>query len=104
MHAHRRVGLLFRSSGISHVSKLLPGNGMRKGSLTVVGTGIRLSQMTMEARLSIESADKVLYTVADAVTETAIKKLNSTAESLQPLYKPGKYCLVTYQEMVDRIL
>jgi uncharacterized protein YabN with tetrapyrrole methylase and pyrophosphatase domain len=77
---------------------------MRKGSLTVVGTGIRLSQMTMEARISIESADKVLYAVADAVTETAIKKLNSTAESLQPFYKPGKYCLVTYREMVNRIL
>src|SRR6266446_9477979 len=77
---------------------------MRKGSLTVVGTGIRLSQMTVEARISIESAHKVLYAVADAVTETAIKKLNSTAESLQPFYKPGKYCLLTYQEMVDRIL
>jgi uncharacterized protein YabN with tetrapyrrole methylase and pyrophosphatase domain len=77
---------------------------MRKGSLTVVGTGIRLSQMSMEARISIESADKVLYAVADSVTETAIKKMNSTAESLQPLYKPGKYCLLTYQEMVDRIL
>src|SRR5947209_6787221 len=77
---------------------------MRKGSLTVVGTGIRLSQMTMEARIAMESADKVLYAVADAVTETAIKQLNSTAESLQPLYKPGKYCLVTYQEMVDRML
>jgi uncharacterized protein YabN with tetrapyrrole methylase and pyrophosphatase domain len=77
---------------------------MRKGSLTVVGTGIRLSQMTMEARLAIESADKVLFSVADAVTETAIKKMNSTAESLQPFYKPGKYCLVTYKEMVNRIL
>jgi uncharacterized protein YabN with tetrapyrrole methylase and pyrophosphatase domain len=60
--------------------------------------------MTVEARISIESADKVLYAVADAVTETAIKKMNSTAESLQPFYKPGKYCLLTYQEMVDRIL
>lgn len=77
---------------------------MRKGSLTVVGTGIRLSQMTMEARLAIESADKVLYAVADAVTETAIKRLNSTAESLQPFYRPGKYCLVTYKDMVERIL
>ena len=77
---------------------------MRKGSLTVVGTGIRLSQMSMEARISIESAQKVLYTVADAVTESAIKKLNSTAESLQPFYKPDKHCLVTYQEMVERIL
>jgi uncharacterized protein YabN with tetrapyrrole methylase and pyrophosphatase domain len=77
---------------------------MPRGSLTVVGTGIRLSQMTMEARISIQSADKVLYAVADAVTEKAIQKLNATAESLQPFYKPGKYCLVTYQDMVDRIL
>jgi hypothetical protein len=77
---------------------------MRSGSLTVVGTGIRLSQLSTETRISIESADKVLYSVADAVTETAIKKLNSTAESLQPFYGPNKFCLVTYTEMVDRIL
>ena len=77
---------------------------MRSGSLTVVGTGIRLSQLSIEARVSIESADKVLYSVADAVTETAIKKLNSTAESLQPFYGPNKFCLVTYTEMTDRIL
>jgi uncharacterized protein YabN with tetrapyrrole methylase and pyrophosphatase domain len=60
--------------------------------------------MTMEARTAIRSADKVLYSVADAVTETAIKKLNPTAESLQPLYGPDKYCLVTYRQMVQRIL
>jgi uncharacterized protein YabN with tetrapyrrole methylase and pyrophosphatase domain len=60
--------------------------------------------MSMEARNSIKSAQKVLYSVADAVTETAIKKLNSTAESLQPFYGPNKHCLVTYQEMVERIL
>jgi uncharacterized protein YabN with tetrapyrrole methylase and pyrophosphatase domain len=77
---------------------------MRLGSLTVVGTGIRLSQMSMEARTSIKSAEKVLYSAADPVTESAIKKLNSTAESLQPLYAPGKYCLVTYREMTARIL
>jgi uncharacterized protein YabN with tetrapyrrole methylase and pyrophosphatase domain len=58
----------------------------------------------MEARVSIKSAEKVLYSVADAVTETAIKKLNSTAESLQPFYSADKYCLITYREMVQRIL
>jgi hypothetical protein len=77
---------------------------MRAGSLTIVGTGIRLSQLSIEARVSIESADQVLYSVADAVTESAIKKLNSTAESLQPFYGPNKFCLVTYTEMVERIL
>jgi uncharacterized protein YabN with tetrapyrrole methylase and pyrophosphatase domain len=80
------------------------GMRMRSGSLTVVGTGIRLSQLSLEARISIESADKVLYSVADVVTESAIKKLNSTAESLQPFYGPDKHCLVTYEEMVERIL
>jgi uncharacterized protein YabN with tetrapyrrole methylase and pyrophosphatase domain len=78
--------------------------GMRSGTLTVVGTGIRLSQLSMEARVAIESADKVLYAVADVVTESAIKKLNSKAESLQPFYGPDKHCLVTYVEMVERIL
>jgi uncharacterized protein YabN with tetrapyrrole methylase and pyrophosphatase domain len=77
---------------------------MALGSLTVVGTGIRLSQMSLEARTSIRAAQKVLYSVADAVTEAAIRKLNATAESLQPLYGPDKYCLVTYREMVRRIL
>lgn len=77
---------------------------MASGSLTVVGTGIRLSQMSMEARTAIQSADQVLFAVADAVTEAAIRKLNPKAESLQPLYGPGKYCLATYRQMVQRIL
>ena len=77
---------------------------MASGSLTVVGTGIRLSQMSLEARAAIRSADQVLYSVADPVTEAAIQKLNATAESLQPFYGPDKYCLVTYREMVQRIL
>jgi uncharacterized protein YabN with tetrapyrrole methylase and pyrophosphatase domain len=60
--------------------------------------------MSAETRISIKSAQKVLYCVADAVTESAIKKLNSSAESLQPFYGPDKHCLVTYLEMVERIL
>ena len=77
---------------------------MPAGSLTVVGTGIRLSQMSMEARISVESADKVLYSVADAVTETALQKLNHTAESLQRFYGPRKHRMITYLQMVERIL
>jgi uncharacterized protein YabN with tetrapyrrole methylase and pyrophosphatase domain len=77
---------------------------MSAGSLTVVGTGIRLSQMSMEARVAIESAQKVLYAVADAVTETAVKQINPTAESLQPFYGKDKHRLVSYLEMVERVL
>jgi uncharacterized protein YabN with tetrapyrrole methylase and pyrophosphatase domain len=58
----------------------------------------------MESRIAIESADKVLYSVADAVSNSAIKELNKTAESLQPFYGPDKHRLVSYLEMVERIL
>src|SRR5262249_40195363 len=56
--------------------------GRRSGSLTVVGTGIAVGQMTAEARASIEGADKVLYCVADAATERLIQRINPSAESL----------------------
>jgi uncharacterized protein YabN with tetrapyrrole methylase and pyrophosphatase domain len=81
-----------------------PGMSANAGSLTVVGTGIRLSQMSMEARVCIESAEQVLYAVADPVTEAGVKELNPTAESLQPFYGADKHRLVSYLEMVERIM
>jgi hypothetical protein len=63
---------------------------VRKGSLTVVGTGINVAQLTAEARSHISSADQVLYCVADAVTERLILQLSPTVESLYPMYGEGK--------------
>ncbi|MFB2919584.1 SAM-dependent methyltransferase [Aerosakkonema funiforme] len=78
---------------------------MNSGSLTIVGTGIRLiSQITPEARAYIEQAEKLLFVVADLPTIAWLKKINSTSESLSVFYQPGKNRLTTYLEMVERIL
>lgn len=78
---------------------------MAQGSLTVVGTGIRaVGQVTLEAASWIEKADRVLYHVADPVTENWLKSLNAKHESLGRFYEPHKARIHTYKEMVAHIL
>jgi hypothetical protein len=77
---------------------------MRAGSLTVIGTGIRLGQTSLEARACIEGADKVFYLVADLVTRHWIRTLRPGAESLDRFYHPAKFRANTYLQMVDRIM
>jgi uncharacterized protein YabN with tetrapyrrole methylase and pyrophosphatase domain len=77
---------------------------MVQGSLVVVGTGISVGQLTMEARGWIASAEKVLYCIADAATERLILKLNPNAESMYVFYGEGKLRKETYQQMVDRTM
>lgn len=78
---------------------------MKKGSLIVVGTGIRsVGQMTVESIAWIQRADKVLYVVSEPIAEAMILRLNPGAESLQKYYIHGKSRLQTYSEFVERIL
>jgi uncharacterized protein YabN with tetrapyrrole methylase and pyrophosphatase domain len=79
---------------------------MKKGSLVVVGTGIRtVGHMTLESIAWLKQADKVLYVVGDPIAESMIKELNPDgAESLTPMYAVGKQRIQTYNEMIDRIL
>jgi hypothetical protein len=77
---------------------------MPAGSLTVVGTGIRLSQISVEARSHIQSAQKLLFLVADPVTHTWLRDVNPRAESLAPFYSPDKLRRASYRGMVERIL
>ncbi len=73
--------------------------------LTVVGTGIRAGlQMTVEARLAIKQAARVLYLVADPVAEACIRNLNPAAESLWPMYQTGKPRIEIYETMIAKIL
>jgi uncharacterized protein YabN with tetrapyrrole methylase and pyrophosphatase domain len=82
------------------------GNGVRKGSLIVVGTGIRtVGHMTMEAVAWIKQADKVLHVVGDPVAELILKELNPQgAESMTGMYAEGKQRIDTYNQMVERTL
>jgi uncharacterized protein YabN with tetrapyrrole methylase and pyrophosphatase domain len=78
---------------------------MPRGSLEIVGTGIQAVQhMTLAARDSIKDADKVLYLLADAITQMWIIKLNPTAESLHDFYKDGRPRIQTYLDIVERLL
>jgi precorrin-3B methylase len=77
----------------------------KNGQLMVVGGGIRaISDMTLDAEGQIRVADKVLYCVADPVTERRLHALNKTAESLYDLYGNDKPRMKTYNEMIDKIL
>ena len=78
---------------------------MPRGSLVVVGTGIRAGvQLTPETRIAIESADLVLFLVAEPTTAETIARLNPAAESLHDLYEPGRERRLIYDAMVERIL
>ena len=77
-----------------------------KGSLIIVGTGIRtVGHLTMEAVAWIKQADKVLYVVGDPIAEAMLKELNPAgAESLTVLYAEGKQRIETYNQMIERTL
>jgi uncharacterized protein YabN with tetrapyrrole methylase and pyrophosphatase domain len=81
-----------------------PGAG--KGSLTVIGTGIRtVGQLTMEAIAWMRIADALLYVVGDPIAEEVMTRLNPKgAESMADCYQEGKERIHAYHAMVDRIL
>jgi siroheme synthase len=78
----------------------------KKGSLAVVGTGIRvMGQLTTEAIAWMKAADRVFYIVLDDVAERAIQILNPRgAESLAPCYARGKPRFESYSAMIDTIM
>lgn len=78
---------------------------MQKGSLVVVGTGIKaIGHVTLEAKSCIEGAEKLFHLVSDPLTVRWLADLNPTAESLFSSYVEGKDRLETYMEIVNRIL
>lgn len=78
---------------------------MGPGSLTVVGSGIQaVRHFTLEACAAIESADAVLYSVADPITERWIRDRNPHAESLRDCYRPDRKRIDTYYLMIERTM
>lgn len=78
---------------------------MARGSLIVVGTGIRLAQQcTPEARDAIEAADVVFAVVPDAIAEHWLGTLNTNLVSLQPFYGGERTRAETYEAMTDAIV
>src|ERR1700674_600095 len=77
-----------------------------RGSLVVVGTGIRsVGQMTIEALAWVQVADAVPYVVADPVAEDVVRFLNPKgAISLRGYYGDGMPRKDSYEAMVQHIL
>ncbi|MDI1482793.1 SAM-dependent methyltransferase [Polyangium sp. y55x31] len=76
-----------------------------KGSLAVVGTGIRtVGQLTGDTIARLKTASKVFYLVADIVGEQVIKQIQPAAESLGRFYRLGRSRKEAYDAMVERIL
>lgn len=78
---------------------------MSSGSLSIVGTGMRLEgQVTQEALSAMEHADKLFHLLQDIVSQHWLEELNPRAESLIDSYRPGRARRETYEEIVERVL
>ncbi|MBX3430042.1 MAG: hypothetical protein KF779_10735 [Hyphomonadaceae bacterium] len=78
---------------------------MTRGSLVVVGTGIKIAnQCTIEARYHIEAADVVFEVVGDQLAQNFLHSLNKNVVSLQGLYGPDRARSETYETMIETIL
>jgi uncharacterized protein YabN with tetrapyrrole methylase and pyrophosphatase domain len=93
------------SSGPRRRSRRKDADASRRGSLVVVGTGIKLAgHTTLETMACIQRAQKLLYLVTDPTTEAWLRQLNPNAESLEDTYAEGKSRYKTYEEMTARIM
>jgi Tetrapyrrole (Corrin/Porphyrin) Methylases len=77
----------------------------KRGSLVVVGTGIKLAaQTTLEALACMQRAEMLLCVVADPATECWLRRLTGSVTSLMDCYAEGKPRQVTYKQMAARIM
>lgn len=78
---------------------------MKRGSLTVVGTGIRMGvHVTPEARAAIDASDEFLHLGADPLAEEWLLGLHRRSTSLRSEYNVGESREAIYERMVERIL
>lgn len=78
---------------------------MTRGSLTVVGTGIRMGvHLTPEARAAIDSSDELLHLAPDLLSETWLLDLHPHSVSLRSEYQVGEPREAIYERIVERML
>lgn len=80
------------------------GDERRRGSLTIVGAGIRPGHVTREAIARIHRADKVLYLLAEIGPVRWLRELNPSAASLEDLYRLDRPFTEVYEDIVRTIL
>jgi len=77
---------------------------VKKGSLIIVGTGIRLgAQCTPEAEDAIKTGE-IVFAVVDPLTLQWLKTLNANVVCMQSLYAPNRSRRDTYERMAQTML
>ena len=78
---------------------------MAAGSLTVVGTGIRMGvHLTPEARAAIDISDELLHLAAETLAEEWLRGLHPRSTSLRSEYTIGESREAIYERIVERML
>ncbi|RDI48067.1 SAM-dependent methyltransferase [Aquicella lusitana] len=78
---------------------------MKKGSLTVVGSGIKfMSHLTIEAKNCIEKSEKILFLVNEPAMKEWLIKCNPSSQSLENAYNSHTFRIDSYNEMTNTIL
>src|SRR5262245_12268738 len=82
-----------------------PRSDSRRGSLVVVGIGIKLAaHATTEALECMRRAAKLFYLLTDPAAEAWVRRLNTSATTLDDCYAAGKPRDWSYRRMTDRII
>jgi len=77
----------------------------KKGTLTIVGTGIKIAgDMTIHTKAQIEQADIVYTIVPDKVSRQWLSRLNPNTIDLTALYGKSKSRLITYNQMANTLI
>lgn len=77
----------------------------RKGSLVVVGTGIKTTgQLTIEALAWMRQAEALVYVVGDPIAQAVITGIKPDAEDLSVYYKEGEQRIYAYEAMIQHVL
>jgi len=78
---------------------------VKKGSLTIVGTGFLVAgQVTPEALASMRAADQLFFLVAEPATRLWLESQHPSAEPLDYVFWEGRPRQAAYDEIVERLL
>ena len=84
---------------------LAPEGERKKGSLIVIGSGIKsLAHMTLEARSWLDRADVIFYLLADPASEVWIQKSYPGSIDLSRLYSENVQRSDVYKAMVEKMM
>src|SRR5688572_27504573 len=97
-------GIATIQNEVSHLPEKEIPLGTKKGELTILGSGIETIGFALGDQKLIESADKVLFCVADPATVVWVRRLRPDALDLYVLYGEHKVRYTTYMQMTEALL